>query len=286
MLKELIPSNVQPEGKRYCGLGPAQDRGTLLTGGLLIAIAALAWVTVILQATGMQGASTIEPAMGMAIGVESSPGVGATAFLVAWGVMMAAMMLPSATPMIALYGAVRRTFTQTGQKGLPTALFALLYLTVWLAFGVPVYAASVVVETATDIYPAVAGFMPYALVVVLLGAGAYQFSPLKQVCLRVCQSPLGFLMGRWRPGYRGTIRMALEHAAYCVGCCWGLMVVLVAAGAMALHWVLLIAALVTAEKLLPLGEWTARIIGVALLLLGVLIAVQPGLAAVLRGQTM
>lgn len=288
MLKELMPFNGQAEGKGNGGLRLGRDRGALLTGGLLIAIAALAWVAVILQATGMQGASTIEPETGMAMRVESSldARVDATAFLVAWGVMMAAMMLPSATPMIILYGAVRRTLSQTGQKGLPTALFALVYLTVWLAFGVPVYAATVVVDIAADIHPAVAGLLPYVLAVVLLGAGAYQFSPLKQVCLRVCQSPLGFLMGHWRSGYPGTIRVALEHAVYCVGCCWGLMVVLVAAGAMALHWVLLIAALVFAEKLLPRGGWTARMVGVALIVLGLLVVAQPGLTTVLRGQTM
>jgi predicted metal-binding membrane protein len=93
-------------------------------------------------------------------------------------------------------------------------------------------------------------------------------------------------MGHWRSGYLGTLKMALEHAAYCVGCCWGLMVVLMAAGAMALHWVLLIAALVFVEKVLPHGEWTARIVGGALLLLGLLVAAQPGLASVLRGQAM
>ncbi len=252
------------------GLKLERDRATWLAGGLLIAIAALAWAAVVLQAMGMKGAPTTDVA----------------AFLVAWGVMMTAMMLPSATPMIALYGGVRRTATQTDQKGIPTALFALVYLAMWLAFGAPVYAASVVVDVAANSTPAVAGLLPYALALVLLVAGAYQFSSLKWVCLRVCQSPLGFLMGHWRSGYLGTLKMALEHAAYCVGCCWGLMVVLVAAGAMALHWVLLIAALVFAEKVLPHGEWTARIVGGVLLLLGLLVAVQPHLAAVLRGPGM
>lgn len=246
------------------------DRGTWLAGGLLIAIAAFAWVAVILQSRGMKAAPTTD----------------VVAFLIAWGVMMTAMMLPSAVPMIALYGGVRRNAAQTKQKGIPTALFALVYLVVWLAFGIPVYVASVVVDAAANSTPAVADLLPYALALVLLAAGAYQFSPLKRVCLRVCQSPLGFLMGHWRGGYLGTLKLALEHAAYCVGCCWGLMVVLVAAGAMALQWVLLIAALVFAEKVLPHGEWTARIVGGALLLLGLFVAVQPQLATVLRGPAM
>lgn len=256
------------EGNRSLKL--ERDRGTWLAGGLLIAIAAFAWAAVVLQAMGMKGTPTTD----------------VVAFLVAWGGMMTAMMLPSATPMITLYGGVRRNAAQTDQKGIPTALFALVYLAVWLAFGVPVYTASVVVDVAANSNTAVAGLLPYALALVLLAAGAYQFSPLKWVCLRVCQSPLGFLMGHWRSGYLGTLKMALEHAAYCVGCCWALMVVLVAAGAMALHWVLLIAALVFAEKVVPHGGWTARIVGGALLLLGLLVAVQPRLAAVLRGPGM
>ena len=247
-----------------------RDRGTWLAGGLLIAVAALAWAAVVLQAMGMKDAPTPD----------------AAAFLVAWGVMMTAMMLPSATPMIALYGGVRRNATQTHQKGIPTALFALVYLAVWLAFGVPVYAVSVAVDAAANSTPAVAGLLPYALALILLIAGAYQFSSLKWRCLRVCQSPLGFLMGHWRSGYLGTLKMALKHAAYCVGCCWALMVILVAVGAMALNWVLLIAALVFVEKVLPHGEWTARIVGGALVLLGLLVAVQPNLATLLRGSAM
>jgi predicted metal-binding membrane protein len=283
MLKDLMP-NRQAEG----GVKLFRDRSALLTTGLLITLAALAWVGVIQESMRMQDSSMIEQEMGMAMSVASSQNmlVEALAFLLAWGVMMAAMMLPSATPMIALYGTVRRTFSQNGQKAIPTALFALVYLIVWLVFGIPVYAADVAVDTTADIYPAIADLLPYAVAVVLLGAGAYQFSSMKQVCLRVCQSPLAFLTGHWRNGYVGTIRMALEHAVYCVGCCWALMIVLVAAGAMALHWVLLIAALVFAEKILAHAKWTARIIGVALILLGILVAMQPDLVIVLRGQIM
>ena len=104
---------------------------------------------------------------------------------------------------------------------------------------------------------------------ILLAAGAFQLSPLKQVCLRACRSPLAFLLGHWRAGRRGSLALGWSHAVYCLGCCWALMLVLVAAGAMGLRWVLLIAAVVAAEKLLPGGEWFARAAGGALLLLGV-----------------
>jgi predicted metal-binding membrane protein len=206
-----------------------------------------------------------------------------TGYLIGWGVMMAAMMLPSAAPMIALYGGVKSKFSQTGQRGIPTVLFALVYLALWLAFGIPVYSVSVLIDSAVTANPGLASLLPYALAVVLLAAGAFQFSTLKRVCLRTCRSPFSFLLGRWRGGYIGTSRMALEHAAYCIGCCWGLMVVLVAAGAMALQWVLLIAVLVFVEKLLPRGEWTARLIGGALILLGLFVVVQPGVMTTLPG---
>jgi predicted metal-binding membrane protein len=211
---------------------------------------------------------------------------GGVAFVGAWGVMMAAMMLPSATPMIALYGAVSRSQARSGARVAPVAVFAATYLVVWLLVGVPVYAASVLVAGLAMASPAVAGLLPYGVAVVLLAAGAYQFTPLKRVCLRVCQSPLAFLLARWRSGYAATLRLGLSHALYCVGCCWGLMAVLVAAGAMGLRWVLLLAVVVFAEKLLPRGAWTARVVGGALIVLGVAVLVQPGLAATLRGQPM
>ncbi len=91
-------------------------------------------------------------------------------------------------------------------------------------------------------------------------------------------------MGNWQSGHFGALKMGLKHALYCIGCCWGLMVVLVAAGAMALNWVLLIAVLVFAEKLFPYGEWTARVIGAALIIVGLLVILQPDLATILYSQ--
>jgi predicted metal-binding membrane protein len=159
----------------------------------------------------------------------------------------------------------------------PVALFTLVYLTLWAASGIPVYLAHTVLMTLAG------SALAYAIAVILLAAGAFQLSPLKQVCLRACRSPLGFLLGHWRAGRRGSLALGWSHAMYCLGCCWALMLVLVAAGAMGLRWVLLITAVVAAEKLLPGGEWFARAAGVALLLLGVTVALWPDLVTVLRG---
>jgi predicted metal-binding membrane protein len=241
----------------------AQDRAAVVCGGTLLAIAAVAWAILLLSSqTPMSASASVE----------------AVAFLAAWGVMMAAMMLPSAIPMISLYSVLQQNRPSNVPPGLPAVLFTAVYLLIWLAFGVPVYIASSIIGEQPD----VSDVLPYALAVVLVVAGVYQLTPLKRACLRACRSPLGFLLARTRSGLGGTLRLALEHAGYCVGCCWALMVVLVAAGAMSLQWVLLIAAVVFVEKLLPGGEWTARIVGAALLVLGVAVAINPDVAMALR----
>jgi predicted metal-binding membrane protein len=164
------------------------------------------------------------------------------AFLLAWTVMMAAMMLPSAAPLVLVHG----------ERG--RARLLLGYLLVWAAAGLPVYALAAAVDLMT---------VPSAAVATVLAvAGAYQFTPLKNVCLRACRSPLDFIALRWG---RGPFRLGVDHGAYCVGCCWALMAVLVAAAAMSVVAAAVIAAVVFAEKVLPAGEWTARAAGFALL---------------------
>jgi predicted metal-binding membrane protein len=267
-----------------------RDRGSVVTALAVVGIGLLAWAGVIADA-GMAGMASTEMTPESMGGMNMAPAAGtvsilaAVTFLISWAIMMAAMMLPSAAPMIALYGAVHRHADQSGQGGVSTVFFALLYLLAWLLFGIPVYAAQLGAEALLGASPVLEALLPYALAAVLIFAGIYQFSPLKTACLRACQSPLGFFMARWRAGYLGTLRLGVDHALYCIGCCWALMVVLVAAGAMGLHWVLLIAALVAAEKLAPGGLVIARIAGAALILLGVVVAVNPGLYAVLRGST-
>ena len=245
-----------------------RNRVTVLTSVVLLVIAAAAWVTVIQSSRGDDMMMTMPMPATAAAGF---------AFVVSWGIMMTAMMLPSALPMISLYGAIQRGAGGAGAKGLPVAGFTAVYLLLWAASGVPVYFA----HTLLMQLPGSA--FGYGVAVVLLAAGAFQLSPLKQVCLRACRSPLAFLLGHWRAGRRGSLALGWSHAVYCLGCCWALMLVLVAAGAMGLRWVLLITAVVAAEKLLPGGEWFARATGAALVLLGVTVALRPDLVTVLRG---
>ena len=250
------------------GLEVPRDRTTLATCALLLVVTALAWTHVVRSMGGDDMAG-----MGMAMAPSA---VDAAAYVGAWAVMMAAMMLPSALPMIGLYAATQRAHTHEAARATAVALFALTYLALWALTGLPVYFASLALM-AVD-----ARTLGYVVAAVLVGAGLFQLTPLKRVCLQHCRSPLAFLLGHWRAGWRGGLAMGWAHAVYCLGCCWALMLVLVVAGAMGLAWVLLIACVVAAEKLLPRGEGFARLTGVALMLLGIAVVAWPGLATALR----
>lgn len=248
-----------------------RPRASLLTYVALLALAAAAWGHLLWMAM------TADDMSGMDMSAAPSAHDGA-GFVAAWGVMMAAMMLPSALPMIGLYAATQRPVPRRVDRATRVAVFTLVYIVLWAATGIPIYLAGVVLDVSAS------GGLPYGVAAALLAAGLFQLSPLKRACLQACRSPLGFLLGHWRPGWWGSLRMGGAHAAYCLGCCWALMVVLVAAGAMGLAWVLLIAAGVAGEKLLPGGERIARGIGIGLLVLGLAVLARPDLAAALRAS--
>jgi predicted metal-binding membrane protein len=246
-----------------------RDRALLATYAVLLTLAAAAWVGVVRSPMGDGDMAGMQMVM-------APTARDALEYVVAWAVMMAAMMLPSAAPMMALYAATQRGAGRGAMRATAVAAFVATYLALWAATGVPVYLASLGLMALGP------GALAYVTAAVLLAAGLFQLSPLKQVCLRHCRSPLGFLLGHWRAGWRGALAMGWAHAVYCLGCCWALMGVLVVAGAMGLRWVLLVASVVAAEKLLPAGPWIARAAGVALALLGVAVAAQPQLASALR----
>jgi len=168
---------------------------------------------------------------------------------------MAAMMLPSVAPFALLYARGASTPAAPG-------LLAAGYLGVWALVGIPAYA----LDRALGMHH------PTATAAVLIAAGLYQLSPLKQACLRRCRSPVDFLVRYWRPGLGGAFRLGAHHGAYCLGCCIALMAVLVVAGGMGLVWVVAIALVVAAEKLLPHGPLLGKIGGVALIAAGIVVA--------------
>lgn len=196
------------------------------------------------------------------------------AFVIAWAVMMAAMMFPSVAPMLLLFQTLATRRKATGSAFVPTWIFAVGYLAVWTVIGVATW---VLIQVGSDLVSrmSMAGretWAPLALGAVLVMAGLYQFTPLKGACLRQCQSPVGFVMTHWRDGPQGALRMGFVHGAYCLGCCWALFAVLVGTGVMSLAWMLLLTLAVAAEKLLPLRPCVPQIIGAALLVLGIWVA--------------
>jgi predicted metal-binding membrane protein len=197
-----------------------------------------------------------------------------SAFVVAWAVMMAAMMFPSAAPMILLFRTVARQRRASGSIFVPTWIFVTGYLLVWTAVGAITW---VLVQWLSDIagqFGAAerATWAPIALGAVLIVASLYQLTPLKRVCLDHCRSPFAFVMQHWHEGYGGALRMGIEHGAYCLGCCWALFAVLVAAGVMSLAWMLVLTLVIFAEKVLPLGRRASYVAGAAFLILGVVVA--------------
>jgi predicted metal-binding membrane protein len=196
-----------------------------------------------------------------------------SAFVVAWAVMMAAMMFPAAAPMILLFRTVARQRQASGGAFVPTWVFVAGYLLVWTAVGAITW---VLVQWLSDVagqFGAAerATWAPIALGAVLIVAGLYQLTPLKQVCLNHCRSPLAFVMQHWHEGYGGALRMGIEHGAYCLGCCWALFAVLLATGVMSLAWMLVLTLVVFAEKVLPFGRRASQVVGVVFLILGVVV---------------
>lgn len=209
---------------------------------------------------------------GSTMSMGSTMGLSVPAFLGAWTLMMAAMMLPAVSPVAALYVL---SFQRPGGRRLVE--FALGYLLVWTAVGVPAFGVAVAVDAASMPVPEAAR---WTVVGVLLALAVYQLTPLKLLCLRHCRSPLAQLLHY--AGYQGglrDLRVGAHHGLYCAGCCWPLMVLLVAVGTMHLGVMLALTAVIAAEKLLPRGLAISRAVAAAAAVLAVAFAVSPGLFA-------
>ncbi|HTN49076.1 MAG TPA: DUF2182 domain-containing protein [Burkholderiaceae bacterium] len=181
-----------------------------------------------------------------------------------WAVMMAAMMLPSALPMISTFAAVSAWHGKT-----PRWLsFVGAYLLVWVGFSVAATALQWALQAAGWVDPMIVSRSALLTAVLLVIAGVYQFSDLKNLCLTHCRSPLGFVMGEWRDGIRGGFVMGLKHGLQCLGCCWALMALLFVGGVMNLAWIAALSLIVAIEKLAPRGNQLGRWLGGVLLVVG------------------
>lgn len=187
-----------------------------------------------------------------------------------WAVMMVGMMTPSAAPMVLIYAAVGRQASAQGKPFAATGWFLAGYILVWLAFALVATAAQFALTQAALLDPMMAGSSRVFGGIVLIAAGLYEWTPLKDACLSQCQSPLIFIQrhGGFRRDPPGAVLLGLRHGAYCVGCCWMLMALLFVGGVMNVLWIAAISAFVLVEKTLPPGRLFSRTAGLALIAAG------------------
>ncbi|MEH2475536.1 putative metal-binding membrane protein [Nitrobacteraceae bacterium AZCC 2161] len=188
-----------------------------------------------------------------------------------WWVMMIAMMVPSATPMVLLFTTIKCKQGASVRPSVEAWIFLGGYLLIWAGFSFVAALAQWGLERVGLLSMAMASASTVLGGVVLIAAGLYQFTPIKSACLRYCQSPVLFLSQHWRPGAVGALLMGLRHGSYCLGCCWFLMALLFVSGVMNLVWIAGIALYVAFEKLLPLGHRLSRATGVALVVWGTVV---------------
>jgi len=231
---------------------PARDR-IVLWGGIVI-ITILAWIYLIIMPMGAQ-----------------SWLLEATLMILMWAVMMVAMMLPSAAPMLSTYS--RIAAPREGYRAYHVWMFAAGYFVVWTVFSLAATILQYALQSAAIISN---GLRTTSLAggLILVVTGVYQLTPLKNICLKRCRTPVGFFMTSWRDGTRGAFKMGLEHGAFCTGCCWMLMALLFVAGVMNLAWVAAISVLVLLEKAAPFGRAIALASGVAMIAGGLVLAIR------------
>jgi predicted metal-binding membrane protein len=229
---------------------------------LLLGVALVTWVVTIDRMRGMDmGPGTDLGSLGWFVGV--------------WVTMMAAMMLPSVAPMVLVFSRVSRERARRGRAFVPTWVFVAGYLAAWTAYGLAAYGLYRAVAAADPGFLAWDAQGPYLAGGAIVVAGLYQLTPLKARCLTHCRTPLHFVLHGWREGRFGTLRMGVEHGAYCVGCCWGLMLILFSLGVMSLVWMAVVAGVIFAEKAIPAGWRLTRPFAVVFVALGIWVMAAP-----------
>jgi predicted metal-binding membrane protein len=231
----------------------------------LAAAVALAWVYL------AAGAGMDMSMVGMPMDPMPWSAFDAALMFTMWWVMMIAMMVPSASPMVLLFAAIKRKQEASVSPSAEAWVFLSGYLLIWAGFSLVAALAQWGLERVGLLSMAVVSSNAWFVGVILLAAGLYQFTPIKIACLRYCQSPVLFLSRHWQPGAAGALRMGLRHGGYCLGCCWFLMLLLFVTGVMNLIWVAGIALYVACEKLLPLDQRLSRAAGAILIVSGAIV---------------
>lgn len=243
-------------------------RDKLVVGCGLVAVCGIAWSAMAWQAGAMMSSGAGAGAgAGEAMAMAGPAPILIDFFLIylMWVVMMVAMMMPGASPMIAAFAAINRRRREEGDPWVRTAVFLLGYLVAWSIFS----AAAAVVQLMLDgtglLTPMMESSSTALSAALFAAAGLYQWTRLKDVCLRRCRTPIGFVLSEWRDGPAGAAVMGFRHGLFCVGCCAAIMGLLFAVAVMDLRWVATITVLVTLEKLLPRPRFWRHLIGAVFL---------------------
>jgi predicted metal-binding membrane protein len=275
----------------------ARDRTVVITG--LVTVIVLSWIYILMgpgmgmtafemTTMSMPGTSSAMEMTGDSRGMSSLKGMGGTMrmahsammqpavwtpsyaalMFLMWWIMMVAMMLPSASPMILLFARIQRQQQEKGSPFVPTSVFTAGYLVTWGAFSVIAAGAQWGFERAGLLSAMMTSTSGLFAGVLLLAAGIYQLTPLKHTCLRHCRSPIQFITHHWRNGAGGALRMGIDHGAFCLACCWLLMALLFVGGVMNLYWIVGLALFVLLEKTIPAGHWLGSITGIGLMIWG------------------
>jgi len=187
-----------------------------------------------------------------------------------WTVMMAAMMLPAATPMIMMFAAINKKQRQGGSLVIPTWIFVLGYLAVWTAYSALATLAQWGLHLSALLTHHMVITSPLLGGLLLLAAGIFQWTPFRDACMSKCRSPLGFLMTEWREGHQGALIMGMKAGLFCVGCCWLLMVLSFVLGVMNMIWMAAVTAFMLLEKITD-SKWISRTAGLVLVIWGLLV---------------
>jgi predicted metal-binding membrane protein len=251
-----------------------RDRLAVLGG--LGGVTVAAWVYIVVTAHrmatgsgGMNGQS-MTPTMDAMAGVKPWTATEFGLTFAMWALMMVAMMVPTAAPMTLMYAAVARQAAAQHNPLAPTFVFVTGYITMWAIFSLVATDAQHALDRAALLSPMMMSASARLGAAILIVAGLYQLTPLKNACLKNCRAPAHFMSHYWRTGNLGAFRMGLRLGAYCVGCCWILMALLFVGGVMNLLWIAAIAIFVLLEKTIPFGNVSGRVAGAAMILFGAL----------------
>lgn len=261
--EQVSPPNTRHDaGRTLIRTLPLRDRLVILSALGIVTL--LAWVYLVDMAIGMKGMKSAE--MGAKWTTDYF-----IAMLLMWAIMMVGMMVPSAIPMVLIHAAIAKKAARDGKALAPTGLFVVGYVLIWTLFSIGATTAQWGLDRASLLSSMMTTNSPILGGSLLLTAGLYQLTPMKNACLRHCRSPVHFIASAWRPGHVGAVRMGIVHGAHCLGCCWILMCLLFFGGVMSIWWIAGLTTFVLVEKIMPFGPIGGRVLGLAVAAWGIVL---------------